>query len=133
MAGGSARIHWKRIFIAAIVSELLIFALYCLALLYARSILKPIALLDFFGVMFVAGLWVAHRIKSRFVLHGFLVGVVASILYVVAYVPWIVAGKIPYDYGLGAYQSFLVEMLGGALGGLVGGNFKKSRGMRLGN
>lgn len=132
MTFGSGRIHWKRVFIAAIVSELLVFAIYCLALRYARFILKPIAFVDFFGVMFLAGVWVAHRLRSKFVLHGFLVGVVASLLYVVAYIPWIVVGKLPYDYGLGAYQSFLVAILGGTLGGLAGGNLKRSRGLRLG-
>ena len=124
---GSVRIHWKRILLAAILSELLIYVIYCLAILYARSLLRPIAFLDFFGLMFIGGLCVAHRINSYFVLHGALVGVAAIILYIIFYIPWIVAGIVPYDYGLGAYESFIVQALGSTLGGFVGGRLKNRR------
>ncbi len=132
---GSVTIHWKRILITAILSELLIFVIYCLALLYARLHLRRIAFLDFFGLMFLGGLWVAYKIKSHFVLHGVLhgalVGVAAIILYIISFIPWIVAGVIPYDYGLGAYESFIVQALGSTLGGFVGGRINRRRAWQI--
>jgi len=119
------RIRWVRILVAAVCSELLIFSIYCLALRYARSVLEPIAFLDFFGVAFLAGLWVTFRIRRGCLLHGTLVGVTACVLYVVGCLPWILNGQLPFDYGIGALQSFAIQIPGSALGGYVGRQFKK--------
>jgi len=121
------KIHWIRILVAAICSELIIFAIYCLALRYAGPLLEPMAFLDFFGVAFLAGLWVTFKIRHGCLLHGTLVGVTACILYVVGCLPWILNGQLPFDYGTGALQSFAIQIPGSALGGYVGRQFKKRR------
>jgi hypothetical protein len=114
------KIHWVRILIAAIVAELLVFMVYLLALQYARSELKIIAFLNFFGWMFLGGLWVTRKAESRYFFHGIMVGIVASVLYILCCLPWILGGRVSYDYGIGAFQSAAIKIPASAAGGFIG-------------
>jgi hypothetical protein len=125
------KISWARIITIALIAELLIFSIYCLIIRYAGSLsrpikiaygfsIEPLALLNFFVLMFLAGLWVTRRIRSRSVLHGALVGVAACLVYLIYNILLIMKGNLPYDYGIGALQSFVVKIPAGALGGYFG-------------
>lgn len=78
-----AGIHWLRVLIGGFLAEASVFAVVIPvlvisgqhALLYAAP---PASLV----MCFLFALWVGRRIESRFVLHGMLVGVVATLLYV---------------------------------------------------
>jgi hypothetical protein len=76
------KINWKRIVIAAIWSELLLLAIYVPTRIYAGSAGTVIAAVEMLIPTFLGGLWVARKIKSRFILHGVLVGVLTNVLYV---------------------------------------------------
>jgi hypothetical protein len=110
----STRIHWMRVLIAGFLAEVSVFALVIPvfkisgqhALIYAA----PSASLV---MCFLFALWVGRQLESRFVLHGILVGVVATLLYV-----GLTRGRPePFAY-LVAHG---LKILGGAGGGLVAG------------
>ncbi len=87
------KIHWKRIVVAGIWSELLLLAIFLPARQYAGPSFFLIAFFDVVGTMFLAGLWTARTIAARFLLHGVLVGVAANIVYVILRES--MAGNIP--------------------------------------
>lgn len=60
---------------------------------------------------FLFALWVGRRVESRFILHGLLVGVVATLLYVAL----TRAQPEPFAY----YVAHGLKLLGGAAGGFV--------------
>jgi hypothetical protein len=74
------KINWKRVVTAGILFEILLGVIY-IAAQYAGPYRVAIVLLDWFGIMFLGGLWVARKIESRFVMHGFLVGIIANLLF----------------------------------------------------
>ncbi len=108
------RIHWIRVLIGGFLAEVSVFAVVIpvfkisgpRALVYAA----PSASLV---MCFLLALWVGRRLESRFVLHGILVGVVATLLYVAL----TLARPEPFAY-LVAHG---LKILGGAGGGLVAG------------
>jgi hypothetical protein len=110
----STRIHWIRVLIGGFLAEASVFALVIPvfmisgqhALLYAA----PSASLV---MCFLFALWVGRRLESRFVLHGMLVGVVATLLYV----GLTRARPEPFAY----LVAHVLKILGGAGGGLVAG------------
>jgi hypothetical protein len=123
------KIHWKRIVIAAIWSELTLFALYVAAMQYAGPAGRIISPLVIIILPFIGGLWVASKIESRFVLHGLLVGTIVSILYV---------PLRPLDPGVAVELTMAtaqritmhlvvaaLKILGGAAGAYVGGRRRK--------
>ena len=76
------KIYWKRVLIVAICSELVLFAIYLAAIRYTGLARDFIVYLDFLGLMFLGGLWIARNIESRFLLHGVFVGLFANILFI---------------------------------------------------
>ena len=77
------KIHWTRILVAGIWSELLLLAIYLPARRFAGQAIFLIAFLEVVGMMFLAGWWTARTLEARFVFHGVLVGIAASTVYVV--------------------------------------------------
>jgi putative membrane protein (TIGR04086 family) len=105
-------IRWGRIILAAFLAELGIFAVFLPVLMKygeqpARYIVPPLALV----MTFLFSLWAAKRIESRFVLHGVLVGIVATLMYVA-----LTFGQPePFIY----IVAHALKILGGAAGGRV--------------
>lgn len=110
----TGRIHWIRALIGGFLAEVSLFAIVIPvfkifgqhALLYVVS---PAALVT----CFLFALWVGRGLTSRFILHGALVGVVATLLYVAL----TLARPEPFAY-LAAHG---LKILGGAVGGFVTG------------
>lgn len=107
----SGRIHWVRALLGGLLAEIGVFVLvipvYKLSGEHALLYAAPVASL---AMCFLFGAWVGHGIESRFVLHGVLVGVVATLLYV-----GLTLGRPePFAY-LVAHG---LKILGGAGGGL---------------
>jgi len=79
----TARIHWLKILIGGFLAEVAVFAIVIPVFMVsgARGVLyaAPVASLV---MCFIFGLLVARRVESRLVLHGMLVGAVATLLYV---------------------------------------------------
>jgi len=108
----SKRIHWIRVLIGGLLAEASVFAVVIPvfrisgqhALLYAA----PLASLV---MCFLFSIWVGRALESRFILHGMLVGVVATLLYV----GLTAARPEPFAY----LVAHALKILGGAAGGLV--------------
>jgi putative membrane protein (TIGR04086 family) len=110
----SGRIHWGRILAAGFLAEVAIFIVVIpiLARYGARAeqyATPPTAL----AATFLATLWAARRIKSRLVLHGLLVGVVGTLLYVALTLAQPEPGLFVLAHGLklvgGTAAGFVVE------------------------
>ena len=79
----STRIHWMRVLIGGSLVEVSLFAVVIPVLrISGQQALLYVVPVASFVMCFVFGLWVGRRVESRFVLHGMLVGIVATLLYV---------------------------------------------------
>src|SRR5260370_3031519 len=110
----SGRIHWIRVLIAGVLAEASVFVVvipvYRLSGQHALLYAAPAASLV---MCFLFALGIGRRRESRFVLHGLLVGVVATLLYLAL----TLARPEPFAY-LVAHG---LKLLGGAGGRLVAG------------
>lgn len=108
----SARIHWVRVLIGGFLAELSVFAVVVpVSLFYGQHALLYAAPPASLVTCFLFALWVGRRVDSRFVLHGILVGVVATLLYV-----GLTLGR---PEPLAYLVAHVLKILGGAAGGLV--------------
>ena len=108
----SSRIHWVRALIGGFLAEAAVFVIVIPILLAAgqRPLLyvAPIASLL---MCFLLAIWVGRGVESHFALHGVLVGVVATLIYVAL----TRAKPEPSAYIL----AHVLKILGGAAGGFV--------------
>ena len=115
----SARIHWVRALIGGFLAELSVFAVVIPVLLlsgqHALLYAAPAASLV---TCFLFALWVGRQVESRFVLHGILVGVVATLLYV-----GLTLGR---PEPLAYLVAHALKILGGAAGAFVAGRRRKA-------
>lgn len=78
-----AGIHWLRILLGGFLAEVSVIALVIpVSLLFGKQTIPYTALLGSLLGCFLFALWVGRRVDSRFVLHGILVGFVATLIYV---------------------------------------------------
>jgi hypothetical protein len=76
-------IHWGRVVLAAFLMELVLVAIAVLLNLSGRGrvnlyVIPPMTVIATFAITF----WLGLKIKSKFVLHGALIGVVGTLMYV---------------------------------------------------
>jgi hypothetical protein len=126
------KINWKRILVASICAELVLFAIYLPGRRqYAdpSSDFRHIFALCMIVSMFLAGLWAARKIESRFILHGLLIGIAANIIYVV-FRPLFVLGTPPRTslaWTIYFIVTTFLKMLPAAAGAYVGGRRRKKQ------
>ena len=109
-----ARIHWLRVLIGGFLAEVSVIAIVIpVYLLFGQHALPYAALPASLVTCFLFALWVGRRVDSRLVLHGILVGVVATLLYV-----GLTLGR---PEPLAYLVAHVLKILGGAAGGLVAG------------
>lgn len=112
----SAKIHWVRILIGGFLAEAsLIAAVIPVFLLFGQRAVTYVALSGSLVMCFLFALWVGRRVDSYLVLHGILVGVVATLLYV------------GLTRGRPEPQAYLVAHVLKILGGAAGGFFAERR------
>jgi hypothetical protein len=110
----TTRIHWGRIFLGGFLAEAAVFVIVIPIVLTAgQHPLLYVAPAASLVSCFVFALWVGRKIESRFVVHGLLVGVVATALYV----GLTLARPEPFAY----LVAHALKILGGAAGGAVAG------------
>ena len=118
-------INWGRILNAGLVSEillLLVFQFFVQA--YGRGIAaRAIVIGGSFLFLLVGALWMGRKIESRFILHGFLVGVVAIVYYVIMSLPDVLSGEYS-NYWVIALWGHTPKLLGGIVGGYIAGRLK---------
>ena len=108
----SPNMRWGRIVVAGLAAELaLILAIVPLGLRLGDRFLHYAAPPGSFVTCFFAALWLGRGIRSRFVLHGVLVGVVAALIYI----GLTRAQPEPLAY----IVAHALKLLGGGCGGLV--------------
>jgi hypothetical protein len=129
------KINWKRVVTAGILFEILLTLIY-VAAQYAGSYRVAISLLDMFGIMFWGGLWVVRKIESRFAMHGFLVGIIANLLYFPLRPLLPLLRPTDVQAGMDSLGSEIVmvimtavilKILGSTLGAYVGGRLRKKK------
>jgi hypothetical protein len=77
------RIHWKRVVAGGFLAEAALFALVIpVYRIWGQHPLLYVVPPGAFVACFLLGLWVGRPLDSRFILHGALVGVVATLIYV---------------------------------------------------
>jgi len=110
----ATRVRWLRVLIGGVLAEAAVFVVvipvYRLSGEHALLFVVPPTCLV---ACFAFGLWVARPLESRFVFHGILVGVVATLLYVAM----TAARPEPVAY----LVANGLKIVGGAAGGLVAG------------
>jgi hypothetical protein len=108
----TTRIHWIRILIAGFLAEAAVFVVVIPVLLTrGRHPLLYVAPVASFVMCFLFAIWVGRRLESQFVLHGILIGLVSTLIYV---------GLTRAQPEPAAYLfAHLLKIAGGAVGGLV--------------
>jgi putative membrane protein (TIGR04086 family) len=114
----SSGIRWLRILLAGFLAEVLVILLVLpLASLFGKNTLTYSAPAASLLTCFLFAIWVGRPLHSRFVLHGILVGVVATLIYVA-----LTRGAPEPPAYLVAHA---LKLLGGAAGGLVAARRQK--------
>jgi hypothetical protein len=110
----STKIQWIRVLIAGFLAEVSVIVIVIPFFMIAgQHVLVYVAPLASLAMCFVFALWVGRRLESGFVLHGVLVGVVATLLYVAL----TRAHPEPFAYVV----AHGLKILGGAGGGFIAG------------
>lgn len=117
------KINWGRILNAGLVAEILLLGIYQIFVgLYGRGWASNIVVMvGCFVFMLVGALWVGRKIESHFILHGFLVGVVAIVYYVIRSLPDALSGQYPMNYWVAVLLGHPPKLLGGLVGGYLAG------------
>jgi hypothetical protein len=105
-------IQWGRVFLVAFVMELALFAIAVPLFLRGAGqvllyVIPPAALIFTFAIT----VWIGQGITSNFVLHGVLIGIVGTLIYVGV----TRAGPEPWQYLL----AHALKVVGGIAGGMV--------------
>ena len=105
-------IQWGRVLLAAFLMELVLFAIAVPLFLSGAGrvlvyVVPPAALIATFAIT----VWLGRRINSKFVLHGVLIGIVGTLMYV----GLTRAQPEPWPY----WVAHALKVVGGAAGGMV--------------
>src|SRR5712692_4436705 len=105
-------IQWGRVLLAAFLVELVLFAIAVPLFLSGAErvlvyVMPPAALISTFAIT----VWLGPTIASRFVLHGVLIGVAGTLMYV----GLTRGGPEPWQY----LVAHALKVVGGAAGGVV--------------
>jgi hypothetical protein len=116
----SGRLHWVRILIGGFLAEaLLILIVIPINMKWGQHPLLWVAPVGSLVTCFLLAWWVGRGLESRFILHGFLVGVVAMLIYLA--LTRLQPEPMAYVIAHG------LKLLGGVCGGLMAG-LKKTAG-----
>jgi len=105
-------IQWGRVLLAAFLMELVLFAIAVPLYLSGAGrvnfyVVPPVALIATFAVT----MWLGRSIKANFVLHGVLIGIVGTLMYV----GLTRAQPEPWQY----WVAHALKVIGGAAAGMV--------------
>jgi hypothetical protein len=115
----SAGIHWLRVLLAGFLAEVVVIVLVLpITVFVGKNTLPYSAPVASLLVCFVFAIWVGRGLTSQFVLHGILVGVVATLIYVAL----TRGGPEPLAYLI----AHALKLLGGAAGGFVAARRQKT-------
>lgn len=114
----STKIHWVRILIGGFLAELLVFVIVIpVLLLFGQHPLLYVAPPASLVACFLFAFWVGRKVDSHYLLHGILVGVVATLIYIALDH----ARPEPWAY----IFAHVLKILGGGAGGLYARSRRK--------
>ena len=119
-------IQWGRVFLAAFLMELILFAIAIPLFLCGLGrtlvyVVPPAALISTYAVT----VWLGSKIKANFVLHGVLIGIVGTLMYVAI----TRAQPEPWQY----WVAHALKVVGGAAAGMVLARRQPARTAAAGN
>ena len=120
------KINWGRVINAGLIAEILLLVIF--KLISQKYGMGPFSLtfvvVGAFVFMLVGAIWVGRKIESRFVLHGFLVGVIGIVFYVINSLPEMISGELPFNWAatIGGHAP---KIIGGIVGGFIASKIKK--------
>ena len=80
----SAKLQWGRILVGGLLVEIALILVFIPLLSVADiTTLMPFIMIGVFVLGFVISWWIVKRVKGRHVLHGTLIGIFATLLYIV--------------------------------------------------
>ena len=110
---------WGRIVVGAVLTEAILIAITIPMRPFGQTPITYVAVIGSFALPFLFAMWVGRRASSRRVLHGLLIGVIATAIFLAlseAGRRWgPPTGPQPFAYTI----AHGLKLLGGALGGLV--------------
>ena len=118
------RLMWWRIIAVAIAAELLYGAFLYQVLGDAQQAFAPIGMFSVGVFMLIGGAVIAWIARSRELLQGTLVGVVAIVFYTLLTIPVMLSGELQIT-GL-LILNHVVKLIGAALGALLGSVLPRS-------
>ena len=78
----TGKISWGRIVLTAFLLEVVLFVvLVPIGQVFGDSVFFVVVPIGCFVFGFLAGMWVVRKLRSRFLLHGTLVGIIATLIY----------------------------------------------------
>lgn len=108
-------VRWGRVLVGGVSAELAVFAIVFPVLrFFGQQAFLASILIASLAMPFLFAVWVCRRVKSHFVLHGLLVGVVAALMYLI--VAWGQPEPLVYKIAHG------LKLVGGLLGGVFAGS-----------
>jgi len=114
--------HWGRVAVGGFLAELLVFAIvFPVQYLFGqRAFLVSIPIASAL-MPFLFAVWVGRRVRSRFLLHGALVGAVAALVYIG--LAWGQPQPLLYQISHG------LKIVGGLVGGVAVSRLKAASGV----
>jgi len=81
-ANDSGKLRWGWIILGAVILEIALIALFVPMMQFVDiSKIAPFAGIGTFGLGFLVSWWIVRKVQGRRVLHGFLIGLVATVMY----------------------------------------------------
>jgi hypothetical protein len=115
-----AHLHWWRVIAGGVLAELAVFAIVFPVLhFFGQQAFLASILVASMVMPFIFAVWVCRPLKSYFIFHGVLVGVVAALMYLI--VAWGQPEPLLYKVAHG------LKLVGGFFGGLVAARHATSR------
>jgi uncharacterized membrane protein HdeD (DUF308 family) len=116
----TSKFHWGRAALGGLLAEASVFAIvFPVLYLFGQQAFLGSILVASAVMPFVFALWVCKRVKSHFVLHGAMVGIVAALVYLI--VAHGLAEPLLYKIAHG------LKIIGGAAGGALASRQNASR------
>ncbi|MFC1840728.1 TIGR04086 family membrane protein [Thermodesulfobacteriota bacterium] len=121
------KIHWGRILNAGLIAEIFFVTIWPFILPSdaSRPVMAIFVISGSLVFMLVGALWATRILESNFILHGFLVGVVAIAYYIIRTLPSFINGEYQGNYWISALVGHPPKILGGMIGGYIASKIKK--------
>ena len=114
-----AGIHWAAIAGSAVLCEVALLALAAVLRSFGQQPVTIMAVTGSFALPLLCAMWVGSRSQSRFVLQGFLIGLIAMLIYLALLGAVRAFGPAEPPQPFAYEVAHVLKLLGGITGGLI--------------